>query len=517
MQLIIPMSGSSQRFKDAGYTLPKSLIEVDGLPMVHHVINLFPGILDVVFICNKDDIQNTDMKSILLKVCPSAKIIEIDSHKKGPVYAVLQAIDSIADTEEIIVSYCDYSTVWSFEKFLSAVRGGNFDGAIAAYKGFHPHMLGSDNYAFCREDNNVLLEIKEKEPFTNDRMSEFASNGTYYFKTGSILKKYFQELIDLDININGEYYVSLVYNLLVRDGLKSLVFEIDKMLQFGTPDDLMVYQSWSNYFRSSGASNIDIPKQNFTLVLPMSGRGQRFKDCGYFRSKPFILVDGTPMFVNAVDCLPPHNNSVFICLKEHEDAEKTVKRYYPNAEVCIIDQVTQGQASTCKIGIKHAQISSDAPILISACDNGALYDKQKFADLIKDTENDVIVWSFRNNQTSKINPSMYSWLEVDDNNFIKSVSCKKFIGGNPLKQHAIIGTMYFRKAKYFLDGLEKNIELNRRVNGEFYVDDVLNQNIAAGLKVKVFEVDHYVCWGTPNDLNTYNYWKDHFNKICTQS
>ena len=58
-----------------------------------------------------------------------------------------------------------------------------------------------------------MLEIKEKEPFTDNRMQEYASSGTYYFKKGADLKKYFKQLMDLDINLKGEFYVSLVYNL----------------------------------------------------------------------------------------------------------------------------------------------------------------------------------------------------------------------------------------------------------------------------------------------------------------
>ena len=138
----------------------------------------------------------------------------------------------------MIVSYCDYGTVWDYGGFLEDIKTKNSDGAIACYKGFHPHMLGGDNYAFCKENDMVLERIKEKESFTENKMSEYASNGTYYFKNGKILKKYFKRLIDLDINLKGEYYVSLVYNLLVEDGLKVSIFEIEKMLQWGTPYDL---------------------------------------------------------------------------------------------------------------------------------------------------------------------------------------------------------------------------------------------------------------------------------------
>ena len=148
--------------------------------------------------------------------------------------------------------------------------------------------------------------------------------------------------------------------------------------------------------------------------------------------------------------------------------------------------------------------------MISACDNGIFYDSEKIQTYFEDEDIDIIVWSFRNNQTSKINPNSYAWLEVDDNDFIKHVSCKKFIYDDPLKTHAIIGTMFFRKAKFFINGLSENKEKGIRTNGEFYVDDVLNINIKNGLRVKVFEVDNYICWGSPNDFMTYNYWKSHF-------
>ena len=37
--------------------------------------------------------------------------------------------------------------------------------------------------------------------------------------------------------------------------------------------------------------------------------------------------------------------------------------------------------------------------------------------------------------------------------------------------------------------------------------------IALGYTVKNFEIDEYICWGTPNDLKTYEYWQRFFNKV----
>ena len=51
-----------------------------------------------------------------------------------------------------------------------------------------------------------------------------------------------------------------------------------------------------------------------------------------------------------------------------------------------------------------------------------------------------------------------------------------------------------------------------RVNGEFYVDMLINDAIGMGLRCVLFEIDHYICWGTPNDLRTFAYWQNCFHK-----
>ncbi len=107
---------------------------------------------------------------------------------------------------------------------------------------------------------------------------------------------------------------------------------------------------------------------------------------------------------------------------------------------------------------------------------------------------------------------MYGWLNVDHNDFVTSASIKKPISTTPEKDHAIVGTFYFKKMKYFLDAVKSLYVNNNRVNNEFYVDSCAEELIKLGKKVKVFEVDHYICWGTPDDFRTYNYWQSFFHK-----
>ncbi|MDP3466572.1 MAG: NTP transferase domain-containing protein, partial [Sulfuricurvum sp.] len=347
MHIVVPMSGVGNRFIEAGYKEPKPLVVIDGKPIIEHVCDLFPGETKFTFICNAKHLAETNMREILQGIKPNANIIEIENHKKGPVYAVHLVEDLIDDEEEVIVNYCDFGTYWDYQDFLKHTRERDADGAIPAYKGFHPHMLGSTNYAFMRDDKQWMLEVKEKEPFTDNRMNEYASNGTYYFKKGSFVKKYFNELMDRDINLKGEYYVSLVFNLLIEDGLKVSIYDIQHMLQWGTPQDVEEYNSWSKYFRNViNEKEKPAAKENSITLIPLAGRGSRFAKVGYKDPKPLIEVSGKPMIIQAADSLPKSENHIFVTLQEHLDnylLENALRAEYPDAKIVPINEVTEGQ------------------------------------------------------------------------------------------------------------------------------------------------------------------------------
>lgn len=516
MQIIIPLSGIGKRFINANYKNPKPLILINNKPMIEYVINLFPNEDNFIFICNDKHLEETNIKNILESIKPNCKIYSVSvNNRKGPVDAVIQIKDYINDDDEIIVSYCDYNTEWDYNDFKNKIK--DFDGGIACYKGFHPHSLGTDNYAYVKEENNVMIEIQEKKPFTDNKMNEYASNGTYYFKSGKILKKYFQELIDQDISINNEYYVSMVYNLMKKDNHKILIYEINKMIQWGTPKDLEEYLIWSNYFlnRKLNFVNFDNMIEDMILILPMAGNGSRFYNEGYDIPKPLLLVENKPMIIKALECLPKTNKQYIICQNKHlndYDIKNTLINNYPNSEIIGIDYVTNGQACTCDIVFEKYNINLNNPLMISACDNGLYYDINKFYDLYNSNDVDIIIFSFSNNITSKLYPNMYAWLDVDSNNYIKRVSIKKpFIDCE--NKYAIIGTMIFKKSEYFKIGLDYIYKHNIKTNDEYYVDNLIEPLINMGYKCKIFNVDNYLCWGTPNDYKTYNYWFEYFNKL----
>ena len=171
---------------------------------------------------------------------------------------------------------------------------------------------------------------------------------------------------------------------------------------------------------------------------------------------------------------------------------------------------TDGQARTALKAMEDNNIKLEKPLIISACDMGVIFDEKKYQNLISSKEIDILVWGCKGYPGAQQKPKMYSWI-YENENYISKISVKKNLI-NPREDYVLIGTFTFKKAKDFVRSAELSIASGDKVNGEYYVDSVINKSIEIGLKVAVFEVDYFICWGTPDELETYNYWESCFNK-----
>lgn len=513
MQVIIPMSGFGERFRRAGYTMPKPLIEVNGRPIVGHVVDMFPGADDTLFICNRDHLAEPSFRvaEILGEICPRGRIFPVEAHRLGPVHAVLQASAAIDPSRPTIVSYCDFTCCWSFDHFRRYVAEVACDGAIAAYTGFHPHMLGSVNYAYVRETNGWVEDIQEKKPFTDTPMREYASSGTYYFRTGAMALEYCRRCREEGPDLNGEYYVSLVYKPMLQDGRSVVVYPVQHFMQWGTPEDLAVYLGWSRAFERLAADSAPPPRQLGAVMVPLAGAGARFTKEGYGDPKPMLAVSGEPMVVQATRALPPAERTVFILrgdLPGRDRIEACLSTAFPGARLAVLEALTDGQARTCLLGLD--QVDDEQPLTIGACDNGVLFDAKRFETLMADPEVDVIVWVARGHPNAVRRPEMYGWVATRGE-VVTSVSVKAPLE-DPANDPVVIGTFTFKRAKDFRLAAQRMVGRQGAVNGEYYVDACINDAVASGLSCRILEVDAYLSWGTPDELRTFEYWQSCFHK-----
>lgn len=117
------------------------------------------------------------------------------------------------------------------------------------FTGFHPPLIREGYYAGVKEGKDLTAEaVKEKFSFTEDKTEGWNSAGVYYFKSGGLMKKYLQKLINTGIRTNNEFYISSVHDLMIQDGLTNGIYPVDYFISWGNPQDLREYVYWSNYF-----------------------------------------------------------------------------------------------------------------------------------------------------------------------------------------------------------------------------------------------------------------------------
>lgn len=516
-QIVIPMSGFGERFRRAGYEVPKPLIPVDGKPIIQHVVEMFPGATDITFVCNRDHLADPGygMRDLLQRIAPTARIVAVEPHRLGPVHAVGQALPALDPARPVIVNYCDFSCYWHYDDFLDFVTECDCDGAIPAYRGFHPHSLGSTFYAYLKEDGLWASDIREKQPFTDRPSEEFASSGTYYFRSARLLAEACAATIAENLSVNGEYYVSLAYKPLMRAGRRIAVYSLQHFMQWGTPEDLEEYLYWSRVFGSlvePSRRRVTAPQPDGCLLVPLAGLGKRFAVEGYADPKPLIPVSGRPMVVQAALDLPRPPEQRFILRRDLaglEEVQAVIRTAFPDASLHVLDGITDGQARTCLLGLDG--VAPDEPLTIIACDNGMVFEADAYSRLLGSLEADVIVWGVRGHPLARRRPEMFGWIDAEADGRIRRVSTKVPLD-DPARDPVVVGAFTFRHAADFVRAAERMIARDGRINGEFYVDNAINDALELGLSCRLFEIDAYLCWGTPDDLRTFEYWQACFDK-----
>lgn len=246
-------------------------------------------------------------------------------------------------------------------------------------------------------------------------------------------------------------------------------------------------------------------------LIPMAGAGQRFLDAGHRVPKPLIEINGTPMVVHAARSLPECDLWIFVCRAEHiaeAGIDRILKSIFEPCVIIAVDHLTEGQACTCLLA--RGELRPDDQLTIGACDNAMMWNRVAYDRQFVCGKSDFLVWTFRRNPAVLQDPRMYGWVKIRDGDTVTGVSVKIPLSDDPMNDHAVIGAFTFRRASLFLDACDKMIRADARIKNEFYMDNAINFALDLGARGQIFEVGSYVCWGTPRDLDTYNYWRNVF-------
>jgi len=519
MHIIIPMAGHSRRFAKAGLKKPKSLLPVGPTTMIEQVVEMFSPDDDYHFIINKEQAsENPQIIEFLEGLAKKSSTVVIASHEEGPIRSVLQ-VPGISTNAPLIVSYCDFTVTWNYSQFLRHIH--DCDAAVPSFQGFHPASFGNTLYAYMRTDGDRMLELREKENFTKNKIKEHASVGIYYFRSWSLLVDYGKRVQNDKDNPLSEGYVSQICAKMANDRLRVLIHEVKNFICLGTPEDYEQHQFWWRFYSQIGKKDtLDRSKAVKRInLLPMAGSGSRFKEYGYRVAKPLIQVRQQPMVLRASQSMPEADWWIF--LPRAEDIEKhpiapALESLFEEVKVIPVEGPTSGQAATCLLAADL--LENDAELTISSCDYESFFDVEGWHQILEDENIDGAIWTYRHKNILIKNPEAFAYCHISDDGFsIKEVVEKKTISATPENDHLVIGTFWFRRAEDFIKGAQTMIEKKITVNNEHYVATSINQLIEENKKFIIFEVDQWISYGDPFEISVLEYWEDYFFRLENSS
>lgn len=515
MKIVIPMAGRGKRFNE--FLSPKPLIEIDGKPMIEHVVNYFPRDSKFIFICNENHLATTNLREVLTRIKPDCQIVTIsEDYLRGPAYSIIPALNLIDDNEELIVNYCDFIQTWDPNNFISKVHEKRPDGAIISFRGFHPSSLGETYYAYMKVDpEGYITEVREKSSYSKDRKDDFASTGTYYFASGKNLKTYVNELTLNESNaVNNEFYMSLVYNFMIKDNLKILNYEVEKFICLGTPRDYELYKFWSEFFLKYSPNFVTFDNINLkvTNLFPLAGDERDLKEIGINNLNFLIPIMNKSVIYYSLKTNPKGVKNIFLLLENNKNELKQnaiPPEFSYNSQFVYLPEKLRGNAETI-LQAKNL-VKPDEPICVSGCTSILDYDQRLLSHLMEDKDIDVILFAFSHHECILRSPKNLHYAKTNHKINVSEIVAKDVISENPYKDMALAGTAIYKHAEDLFNSIEEFLALNKE-DKPFFLSAV-NHLIKKGKKVVIFEINKFVPIRTIENYLEFRYWQDYFDKL----
>lgn len=506
-QVIITLGGTGKRFSDAGYVLPKYMLPINIFNNHYKVIDIITGMylgkdIDIIYLCNKEHIQKYNLVGLLGDY---GKVIQVNPGF-GPGDAILQARESIDFSLPTFVQYCDTFQTWDFDEIKKTIETNNPDAAVIVTNEKCPSVFDGTLYGRVKIENEKIIDIKEK---AETEYSDYLGCGTFYFKNGKLLLDYVKKQ---DENkelyyLNGESYINCTIKAMLDDSLNIIPININNYINLGVPRDYADFMYWQKLAYDLRQSKKNPMIHGSTLIMPAAGLGSRFKN-SYEKPKPLIDVFDEPskMFVESVRHSFNPENTIIVTRKDlyfYDEFKEEAERH--GYGFVSLDKITEGQAITIKEGLRYIK---NGVVSINSCDQGILFNESKFYEIYP--EADVIVCGIKHYAQAINKPNSFSWIKANGTDVTEITS--KRCDGDPKENYVFVSCLLYKNKSILEKSIDSLIERNEKTNGEYYIDESINDSIRLGYKVKLLEIDSYLNWGTPEELELFKWWIDFFNK-----
>ena len=269
--LLVPLAGMGQRFRDKGYIVPKHLIFAYNKHCIDRAMDSIKlNDFSLIFILRDDQIDNFQYNEILKnKFGNKIKIVTVDGLTGGATESCLAAKKYINNKYPLSIYTVDVNF---FPRYTKSTFNKNDDAGIIVFKS------NSESHSYASLDNkNNVYKTAEKKVISNNALA-----GVYYFKNGSIFVNYAEKAVKENLRSQKEFYIAPLYNLLIKDKFKVKAKEISKIHLFGTPEEL-------DFFEQKTLKTFE--KEPIGICSDHSGFDLKRKFINFFKKKKIDYID----------------------------------------------------------------------------------------------------------------------------------------------------------------------------------------------------------------------------------
>ena len=234
---VIPMAGRSSRFFEAGYKVPKYMLQAFGRSLFAHALCSFEKYFDrasfLFVVADAFDAENFVRTECERLKIANVNIVTLAEATRGQAETVLRGLESVGRDVGAITIFNIDTAVHGFQhpKFYDAC-----DGYLDVFVG-----TGA-NWSYVQPASGSqrrVLRTAEKEEISN-----LCSTGLYYFASAEIFCAACSEQLEVNPKTlaGNEVYIAPLYNTLISEG-KDVRYRIQRrqnIVFFGTPEE---YQS----------------------------------------------------------------------------------------------------------------------------------------------------------------------------------------------------------------------------------------------------------------------------------
>jgi dTDP-glucose pyrophosphorylase len=231
MQIIVPAAGNGSRFSEQGYRDPKPLIKVLNKPL----IRWSTGGLNIknkskyIFLVQQSHIEQYHIDQRLSEWYDDCSVIPVVGVTEGQACTVLLAKDMLDMEDELAIVNCDNLFSIDLNRAKRELKiNDDSRGIIFFIAGNNPAW----SYV-ATDDQGFATQVAEKIV-----ISDKATVGCYYFTKARYFVEAAELMIERDIRYNGEFYVSLAYNIFLENNKKVHTWPCDFHFSLGTPEQV---------------------------------------------------------------------------------------------------------------------------------------------------------------------------------------------------------------------------------------------------------------------------------------